>query len=87
MPTYLIQGCYTAEAIAAMVKKPEDRSVAVRELVESLGEKFEGFWLSTGEHDFVGIMQAPDLQTAAALSLAATAGGAVHHFKTVPLLT
>jgi uncharacterized protein with GYD domain len=87
MPTYLIQGCYTAEAIAAMVKKPEDRSVAVRGLVESLGGKLEGFWLASGEHDFVGIMQLPDLQTAAAFSLAAAAGGAVHHFKTIPLLT
>jgi len=86
-PTYLVRGCYTSEAIAAMVRKPEDRSVAVRGLVESLGGKMEGFWLASGEHDFVGIVQFPDLQTAAAFAMAASAGGAVHHFKTVPLLT
>jgi uncharacterized protein with GYD domain len=87
MSTYLVQGCYTSEAIAAMVKKPQDRSAAVRGLVESLGGKVEGFWLSSGEYDFVGIVQFPDLQTAASFSLAAAAGGAVRHFKTVPLLT
>lgn len=87
MSTYLVQGCYTSAAIAAMVKKPEDRSVAVRTLVESLGGKLEGFWLASGEHDFVGIVQFPDLATAAAFSLAAAAGGGVHNFKTVPLLT
>ena len=87
MSTYMVQGCYTSEAIAAMVKKPQDRSVAVRELVESLGGKVEGFWLASGEYDFVGIVQFPDLQTAAAFSLTAAAGGAVRNFKTVPLLT
>lgn len=87
MSTYLVQGCYTSEAIAALVKKPEDRSVVVRGLVESLGGKLEGFWLASGEHDFVGIVQFPNLQTSAAFSLAADAGGAVRHFKTTPLLT
>jgi uncharacterized protein with GYD domain len=87
MSTYLVQGCYTSESIAALVKKPEDRSVAVRELVEGLGGKFEGFWLASGEYDFVGIVQFPDLQTAAAFALAAAAGGGVHNFQTTPLLT
>ncbi len=87
MSPYLFQGCYTSAAIAALVKDPEDRSVAVRGLVEGLGGKLEGFWLAFGEHDFVGIAQMPDAQTAAAFALAATAGGAVHNFKTVPLLT
>jgi uncharacterized protein with GYD domain len=87
MPTYMIQGSYTSAAIAAMVKKPEDRSVAVRGLVESLGGKMEGFWLSFGEHDFVGIAQFPDSHAAAAFALAAAAGGAVHNFKTVELIT
>jgi len=87
MATFMFQGCYTSAAMAAMVKKPEDRSVVVGALVESLGGKMEGFWLSFGEHDFVGIAQLPDSQSAAAFALAAGAGGGVHNFKTVELLT
>ena len=87
MSTYLFQGCYTSAAIADMVQKPEDRSVVVRGLIEELGGKLEGFWLAFGEHDFVGIAQLPDVQTAAAFALVAAAGGGVHNFKTVPLLT
>jgi len=87
MPTYLFQGCYTPESISAMVHKPEDRSVVVRKLIESFGGKLEGFWLSFGEYDFVGIMQLPDAESAAALALSVSAGGGVHNYKTIPLLT
>jgi hypothetical protein len=54
MSTYLFQGCYTSAAIAAMVQKPEDRSVTVRGLIEGPGGKLDGFWLAVGEHDFRG---------------------------------
>src|SRR5580658_6008892 len=87
MPTYLFQGCYTSESIAAMVHKPEDRSAVVRKLVESFGGKLEGFWLSFGEYDFVGISQLPNAEAAAALALAVAAAGGVHNYRTVPLLS
>jgi uncharacterized protein with GYD domain len=87
MATYLFQGCYTTASIAAIMQKPEDRSVIVRGLIESLGGKFEGFWLAFGEYDFVGIAQLPNAEAAAAFALRVAAGGAVHNFKTVPLLT
>jgi uncharacterized protein with GYD domain len=38
-------------------EQAKDRSVVVRGLIESLGGKFEGFWLAFGEYDFVGIAQ------------------------------
>jgi len=87
MPTYMFQGCYTPAAIAAMVQKPEDRTEAVRSVIESLGGKMQGFWLSFGPHDFVGIAQLPDSQAAAAFALATTAGGALHNFQTIELLS
>jgi uncharacterized protein with GYD domain len=87
MPTYLFQGSYTAAAVAALVKKPEDRSIAVRALVESLGGKFEGFWLAFGAHDFYGVASFPDSQTTAAFALAVAAAGSVHDFQTTELLT
>src|SRR5665213_677484 len=87
MPTYLFQGCYTSASIAAMLKKPEDRSVVVRRLVESLGGTLEGFWLAFGEYDYIGIAQLPDARASAAFALAVAASGAVHNAITVPLLT
>jgi uncharacterized protein with GYD domain len=86
MPTYLFQGCYTTASIAAMVKKPEDRTVAVRKLTESLGGTLEGFWMAFGEYDYIGIAQLPDAKAAAAFAMAVGATGAVHHAKTVQLL-
>jgi uncharacterized protein with GYD domain len=87
MPTFMFQGCYATGAIAAMVKKPEDRTAAVRELTESLGGTLEGFWLSFGAFDFVGIVTCPDSQSAAAFAVAASSSGAVRHFQTTELLS
>jgi uncharacterized protein with GYD domain len=86
VPTYMFQGCYTAAAMAAMVKKPDDRAAVVRGLTESFGGKLEGFWLSFGEYDYIGIVQLPDSQAAAAFALATGASGNLHNFKTVELL-
>jgi len=87
MATYLFQGRYTAAAIGAIMKKPEDRTGAVRALFESCGGKLEGFWLALGGHDFVGIGQLPDSTSAVAFSMAVAAGGGVQEFKTTELLT
>ena len=87
MPTYMFQGCYTSAAIAAMVKKPEDRTAAVRELAESVGGKLEGFWLCFGDMDFVGILQLPDAHSALAFALAAEARGSIAELRTTELLT
>jgi uncharacterized protein with GYD domain len=43
--------------------------------------------MSFGEYDAHVILQAPDNVTAAALSLAAAAGGSVKAVKTTPLMT
>ena len=86
MPTFMFQGCYTSASMAALLKKPEDRTAVVRGLIESLGGKLEGFWLSFGEHDFVGIAQLPDSQAAAAFAMDVSASGALRHFKTIELL-
>jgi uncharacterized protein with GYD domain len=70
-----------------MVKKPENRAEAVRKSVEKLGGKINGFWMSFGEHDIVGILEMPDNISAAAFAMAIAAGGACHHVKTTPLLS
>ena len=87
MADYLLQLSYSASAWAAMVKRPENRVEAVRKSVEKLGGKINGFWLSFGDHDMVGILEMPDNVSAAAFAMAIAAGGACHHVKTTPLLS
>ena len=59
MAYYMVQAAYTAEAVAAMVKNPEDRAAAIRPVVEKLGGKLVGIWFCFGEYDVVGISELP----------------------------
>jgi len=87
MPQYLVQAAYTPDAWAAMVKSPQNRLEAVRPVIEKLGGKTQGGWLSFGEYDIVVICELPNNVSAAAFSMAASAGGAVKALKTTPLMT
>ena len=87
MAYYMVQAAYTAEAVAAMVKKPEDRGEAIRPVVEKLGGKLVGIWFCFGEYDVVGISELPDNVSAAAFAFAVSQGGKVKALKTTPLMT
>jgi uncharacterized protein with GYD domain len=87
MAHYLLQLSYTPEAWAAQLKNPANRAEAVRPTLERLGARFEDVYLSFGEYDVVAFVEAPDNVSAAAFSLAISAGGAVKAIKTTPLLT
>lgn len=87
MPSYLVQVSYTAEALSALIAKPQDRTEAVGKVIEKLGGKAGGSWLSFGDYDLVMIVEMPNNITAAALSLAAAAGGSCKSVKTTPLLS
>jgi len=86
MPSYLIQIAYTPEALTSLIKKPHDRAAVVGKAIEKLGGKMNGFWLSFGDHDVIGIFEMPDNISAAAFALAIGAGGACKSVKTTPLL-
>jgi len=87
MPSYLVQVSYTAEALAALVASPQDRSKVVAKAIKSLGGKLNGSWLSFGDYDVTLITEMPDNVSAAALAMAASAGGSLKSVKTTPLLT
>jgi len=87
MPSYLIQVSYSREALASLIKNPQNRTEVVRKSVEKLGGKLGGLWLSFGDHDVVVIADLPDNVKAAALSLAVAAGGTARSVKTTPLLS
>ena len=86
MGRYLIQAAYTPEAWAAMVEHPQDRSKPVQAMVERLGGRLECFYVSFGEYDVVSIVQLPDDVAAAAVSMAASAGGGLRAIRTTTLL-
>ena len=85
MAHYMIQAAYTPEALATLIKKPEDRVAAVGKVIQKLGGKVVGGWFSFGEYDLVLIYELPDNVSAAAFSIAASAGGALKANKTTPL--
>lgn len=87
MPSYLVQVSYTAQALSALIAKPQDRSEAVSKVIEKLGGKAGGSWLSFGDYDLVMIIEMPNNVTAAALALAAAAGGSCKTVKTTPLIS
>jgi uncharacterized protein with GYD domain len=86
MAHYMVQVTYTSEAWGRLIKRPEDRTKAIRPVIERLGGSLDGAWFAFGDHDLVLIIQMPDNVSAAAFSLAAAAGGAVKACKTTPLL-
>ncbi len=87
MATYMTQFSYTREAWAAMAKKPEDRSVPLRALIEKMGGRLITFNLCFGEYDGVTIYEVPDASTAAAAVLAVAQAGHLSATKTTQLLT
>jgi len=87
MPFYALQTSYTALGWAALLNAPENRLEAVKPVVERLGGSIVNGWFSFGEYDLLVICQMPDSVSAAALSMAVSAGGAVKSAKTTPLMT
>ena len=87
MPLYLLQVAYTSEGWASLLKSPQNRLDAVRPAVEKLGGKIEKRMFCFGDYDLVSILQMPDNVSAAAFSVAASAGGAIKAIKTTPLLS
>jgi uncharacterized protein with GYD domain len=87
MATYLLQASYTSEALATLVKKPQDRTAVIRATVEKLGGKLVGQWGSFGEHEIVLIIDMPDTVSALAMKMAAFAGGELKSGVITPLFS
>jgi uncharacterized protein with GYD domain len=84
---YLTRFSYTPETWARLMKNPEDRRVAARKYIESVGGKLHGFWYAFGAYDGYCIWEATNNVSMAAVGLAITGGGALSKFETTALLT
>ncbi len=87
MAYYLFQAAYAQEAVAAMIKNPQNRMEAAQPAIEKLGGRIIDMWLAFGEYDVVAIMELPDNVSIVAASMAVSASGALKTAKTTPLMT
>jgi len=87
MASFLVQVSYTPEALSALIAKPQNRMAVVKKTVENLGGTLGGSWMSFGDYDLVMLLEMPNNVSAAALAIAAAAGGSLKSIKTTPLLT
>jgi uncharacterized protein with GYD domain len=87
MPYYSLQAAYAPAGWAALLKDPQHRLEAVTPVIERLGGSVVSGWMALGEYDVLVICEMPDDISAAALSMAISAGGAVKAVKTMQLMT
>jgi len=83
MPTFIITGNYTAEAMRGMMAKPSDREAATRSLAEASGGKLIAWYLTTGDSDFMVITEAPDGVDLLPSMIATGATGTVANLRTI----
>ncbi len=87
MALYMFEAAFTSDAWATLAKNPQDRSEAVRTLLQGVGGKLISYYFAFGEYDAVVIAELPDNGAAAATAIAVAAGGAIRAVKTSPLLS
>lgn len=87
MPYFLTQAGYTPESWRTLMDQPHDRLEALRPAIEKLGGRIVNAFYAFGEYDVVVITEMPDEASAAALAIAAAAGGSLRTTKTTQLIT
>jgi uncharacterized protein with GYD domain len=88
MPQFLVQFRYVSRSVRALVDRPdEDHALGAAGLVESLGGKLLGYWYAFGEFDGVALIDAPDLDAAAAIAMAVGGSGETSRLQTTILIT
>lgn len=83
----MIQFSYKSETVGNLVKNPEDRSVAVKNLIEKLGGKLLSFYYTYGDYDGFLIADMPDNTSTLATVMAAFSAGGTAKLKTTILIT
>jgi len=87
MAHFIITGNYTTAAIKGMMANPSDRAAAVKPLVEAVGGKMVSYYATTGETDFMMIVESGDGADVIPALMVAGATGTVSNLKTVRAYT
>lgn len=76
MPKYVILVNWTDQGVRNVTETTQ-RAERVRQMIEQMGGRMDALYWTQGRYDIVGIMEAPDAETAAAIGLRVGATGAV----------
>jgi uncharacterized protein with GYD domain len=68
MPTYILLTTLTPEGVQTLKNNP-GRIREVNKEVEQLGATVKAQWATLGQYDFINVLEAPDEQTIARVSL------------------
>ena len=68
MPTYIMLTTFTADGVKTIKNHP-GRVQEVNKEMEQLGVKVLNQWATLGQYDFVSVVEAPDEQTMAKVSV------------------
>ncbi|WP_115789801.1 GYD domain-containing protein [Arthrobacter silvisoli] len=87
MPKYLFEATYVGQGIKGLMEEGgTKRREALKEALASVGGSLESFYYAFGYYDVLGVFEAPDDASAAALSLLVNSSGSVN-VRLKPLLT
>ena len=87
MPHYMVQFSYSPEVWAGLIEQPEDRTAAVRALIEGVGGRLVGLYWAFGDYDGVAIFEAPDNIAIGGAMVRVLGTGVFSAVKTTPLFT
>jgi uncharacterized protein with GYD domain len=87
MSRYMIEFSYTADAWAALVRAPADRSAGMDKLARAFGGQLVEAYYSFSDVDGVVLFDVPDHAAAYGVALTALAQGHIKSYKMIPLLT
>jgi uncharacterized protein with GYD domain len=83
MPLFITYASYSHSGVRGLVNKPEDRSGAVKAVIEKAGGKIVALYNTTGSNDVVLVSEFADGSDAVAMGMAVAASGAVSKIETV----
>ena len=87
MPLFVLTGNYTSAAMKGMMANPSDRESATAALVKASGGKLVSYYLTTGENDFLMVVEGANGLDMIAPLIVAGASGTVSNLKTVQAFT
>jgi uncharacterized protein with GYD domain len=74
MPDYIMLTNLTSEGVQTLKNNPS-RVQEVNKEVEQLGVKVKEQWATLGQYDFITVVEAPDIQTMAKVSVELSSRG------------
>ena len=87
MPKYMFEGTYVGDGVKGLMQEGgTKRRDALAEALTSVGGSLESFYYAFGYYDVLGVFEAPDDASAAALSLLINSTGNVN-VRLKPLMT